>query len=118
MGRKLFKVAPNTAVVVEPFKNDYGNYIGIREFYQPRGNDEAEWLPTRNGLSIPLGEGDDVGAKAKKLIKAIKWAVENFEDEHKVLESKGKKKDKDKGKKKSDKNKKSKKRDDDEDDDE
>lgn len=107
MGRKLFKVAPHTAVVVEPFKNDYGNYIGIREFYKPRDDDEAEWRPTRNGLSIPVGEGDDEGVKAKRLIKAIKWALENFEEEHKVLESKSKKKDA-KGKK-GDKNKKKKK---------
>lgn len=116
MGRKLFKVAPHTAVVVEPFVNDFGKYIGLREFYKPRDDSEAEWRPTRNGFSIPLGEGEDEGMCAKKLIKALKWAVENFEEEHKVLESKKKSKDKDKKKSKASKKSKKSRDDDDEDD--
>lgn len=99
MGRKLIKVAPFTAVVIEPFKNDYGDYIGLREFYKPRDDKEAEWRPTRNGFSFPVD-----AEKLKKLRKAIKWAEDNFADEHKVLESK-----KPKGKKEEKKGKASKK---------
>lgn len=119
MGRKLIKVSDNTAIVIEPFKNAYGDYIGIREFYKPKSDLEGEWRPTSKGLSIPLDE-----ETLKKVRKHLKWAEENFEEEHKVLEStkgsKGKKKDEDeKPSKKSKKDKKkSKKRDEDEGDDE
>jgi hypothetical protein len=106
MGRKVIKVAKSTAIVVEPFKNDHGNYIGVREFYKPRDNEDADWLPTRNGFSVPVQDGEDGKDFVAKIAKAMKWAQENFEDEHKVLESKdkakskGKDKDKAKGKKK------------------
>ena len=96
MGRKLIKINKTTAIVVEPFTNDYGKYIGVREFYKPRDNEEAEWLPTRNGFSVPV-KGDEEDSKdfIAKITKAMKWAQENFEDEHKVLASKkGKEKNK------------------------
>jgi hypothetical protein len=98
MGRKVIKINENTAIVVEPFKNQYGDYIGVREFYKPKSDLEGDWRPTQKGFSIPVpgDEGKDV---PKKVRKAIAWAVENFEDEHKVLEStkgpKGKKSKKD-----------------------
>ena len=113
MGRKLIKVSDSTAIVVEPFKNDYGDYIGVREFYKPRNDLEGDWRPTQKGLSIPVG-------KSVNVRKAIKWALENFEEEHKVLESKYKKKDDDdeKSSKSKGKDKKKKSRDEDDEDDE
>lgn len=117
MGRKVIKVSDNTAIVIEPFKNQYGDYIGVREFYKPKDDLEGDWRPTQKGLSIPV----DLSGKVRK---AINWASENFEEEHKVLEStkgpKGKKKDDDDekpSKKSKDKKKAKKRRDDDEEDD-
>lgn len=116
MGRKVIKVSDNTAIVIEPFQNQYGDYIGVREFYKPKNDLEGDWRPTQKGLSIPVEKG-------VKVRKAIKWALENFDEEHKKLEStkgpKGKKKDDDdeddsKSKKSKKKSKKSK-RDEDED---
>lgn len=112
MGRKVIKINEHTAIVVEPFQNDYGNYVGVREFYKPKDDLEGDWRPTQRGLSIPVPS--ETGAKdiPAKVRKAISWAVENFEEEHKVLEStkgpkakkeeepKKKSKDKDKDKKK------------------
>lgn len=117
MGRKVIKVSENTAIVIEPFQNQYGDYIGVREFYKPKDDLEGEWRPTQKGLSIPV----DLNGKVRK---AIKWAFENFDDEHKKLEStkgpKAKKKDDDDDEPKSKKKnkKKSKRRNDDEDEDE
>lgn len=117
MGRKLIKVSDNTAIVVEPFKNAYGDYIGIREFYKPKDDLEGEWRPTSKGLSIPLN--DEI---LKKVRKNLKWAEENFEEEHKVLEAtkgakaKGKKKDDEDEEKPAKKKKKAKKVRDEEDD--
>lgn len=92
MGRKVIKVSDNTAIVIEPFQNQYGDYIGVREFYKPKNDLEGDWRPTQKGLSIPVEKG-------VKVRKAIKWALENFDEEHKKLEStkgpKGKKKDDD-----------------------
>lgn len=118
MGRKVIKVSDNTAIVIEPFQNQYGDYIGVREFYKPKDDLEGDWRPTQKGLSIPVD-------KSVKVRKAIKWALENFDEEHKKLEStkgpKAKKDDDEKSSKKKSKDKdkkKSKRRDDDEDEDE
>jgi hypothetical protein len=124
MGRKVIKVNETTAIVVEPFKNQYGDYIGVREFYKPKSDLEGDWRPTQKGFSIPMPDGDEDGSAGKdvpkKVRNAIKWAVENFEEEHKVLEStkgpKSKKKDEEdeKPSKKKDKKKSKKSKDEDE----
>jgi hypothetical protein len=115
MGRKVIKVSDNTAIVIEPFQNQYGDYIGVREFYKPKDDLEGDWRPTQKGLSIPVDKG-------VKVRKAIKWALENFEEEHKKLEStKGPKRkskdddDEDEKPKKKDKKKAKKRRDEDDD---
>ena len=126
MGRKVIKVNETTAIIVEPFQNQYGNYIGVREFYKPKSDLEGDWRPTQKGFSIPVPEDDETKDIPKKVRNAIKWAVENFDEEHKVLEStkgpKGKKSKSDdegedskskKSKKKSKKKKRSKDDDDD-----
>jgi hypothetical protein len=128
MGRKLIKVNKTTAIVVEPFKNEHGSYITVREFWKPKDDTDGEWRPSKKGLSIPLDE-------AQSVRKALKWAEENHEDEAKTLESskkskkskdddddedeapKKKKKSKDKDEKKSKKKSKSRDEDDEEDDD-
>ena len=87
--RKVIKVSDTTAIVIEPFKNEFGSYIGIREFWKPKDDTEGEWRPSKKGLSIPEDKIDKVCAR-------LKWAVENMDDA-KTLESKfkGKSKPKD-----------------------
>ena len=119
MGRKVIKVNEHTAIVVEPFQNQYGNYIGVREFYKPKDDQEGDWRPTQRGLSIPVPADEEAKDIPGKVRKAISWAVENFDEEHKVLEStkgpKAKKEDEKPAKKSKDKKKSKKRRDDDED---
>jgi hypothetical protein len=109
MGRKLIKVSDNTAIVIEPFQNQYGDYIGVREFYKPKDDLEGEWRPTQKGLSIPMPKDEEAKNIPEKVRKAIAWAVENFDEEHKVLEStkgpKAKKDDDEKSSKKKSKDK-------------
>lgn len=89
MGRKVIVLNKTTAIVIEPFKNDYGDYIGIREFWKPKdADDDEDWRPSQKGLSIPV-------EKIVSVRKKLKWAEENFEDEHKVLSNKKKSKSKD-----------------------
>jgi hypothetical protein len=78
--RKVIKVSDTTAIVIEPFKNEYGSYIGIREFWKPRDDTDGEWRPSKKGLSIPEDKID-------KVCSRLKWAVENMDDA-KTIESK------------------------------
>lgn len=78
--RKIIKVSDTTAIVIEPFKNEYGSYIGIREFWKPRDDKDGEWRPSKKGLSIPEDKID-------KVCSRLRWALENMDDA-KTIESK------------------------------
>ena len=45
------KITDSTKIEITSFKNDGGRQINIRKFYKTQKSDE--WLPTKQGLTIP-----------------------------------------------------------------
>src|SRR6478736_3309320 len=80
MGRKVIKLEPTRALIIEPLINPYGKFVDIREFYKPPGNPASEWLPTRKGIDIPID-----GISPQKVMNALTWAIDNFKGERKDL---------------------------------
>lgn len=76
------KLSESQRLEVSSFKTAEGDlFINVRKFYKTKTNDS--WMPTKQGLSIPVG-------KNKKLRDAIKDEALNIEDRATELETKGK----------------------------
>jgi hypothetical protein len=89
MGRAI-KIDDSNKIVVDSFLNDEGEkFLNVRKFWKKDEN--ADWIPTRQGMSVHVDN-------APRLIKALRLALANVDEEARTLEprdNKGKSKSKD-----------------------
>lgn len=75
------KLSDSQKLDVSSFKTDKGEFfLNIRKFYKTKSSED--WLPTKQGLTIPVG-------KARKFRDAVKDEALNIEDRAVELETKG-----------------------------
>lgn len=64
-------------------------YLSIRQLYKTKK--DPEWKPGRNGLTLPIAEGEDGKSEARRVLKAMVKVLKNEGDEKpKLIERKGK----------------------------
>lgn len=64
-------------------------YLSIRQLYKTKK--DPEWKPGRNGLTLPIAEGEDGRSEARRVLKAMAKVLKNEGGEKpKLIERKGK----------------------------
>lgn len=75
------KLSDSQKLDVSSFKNEKGElFLNIRKFYKTKSSED--WLPTKQGLTIPVG-------KARKFRDAVKDEASNIEERAVELSPKG-----------------------------
>lgn len=87
----LIKVSDSKAYRIELIRLEKKGpvYLSIRQLYKTKKN--PEWMPGRNGLTLPIAEGEDGKSEARRVLKAMVKVLKNEAGEKpKLIERKEK----------------------------
>jgi hypothetical protein len=75
----LIKVSDSKAYRIELIRMEKKGpvFLSIRQLYKTKKN--PEWMPGRNGLTLPVAEGEDGKSEARRVIKGLVKALKNEE---------------------------------------